>query len=278
MKHQAGKILYSIFFLLLGISVSIAQAQSPQETLNRYISELRNHPNDNALREKVMKHVQTMNPLPATPEEARRYFIEGNALIKAAKDQKGYGLAIDAYRQCLLIAPWWAEAYYNYAVSLDLANRFDEAMNALKLYIAGNPGEAESRKAQDKIYELGAKKKLAALKKEESSSATAAGGDQKRFEDWLKRLDGRRYAYRDVVGNVQILEVRGQTLLWIVPGSRSPEWGRFEIRGREVTYPSPLRADEEFTFVISEEGDRITKRVIRRSDGAKGEFIHLWQR
>ncbi len=67
-------------------------------------------------------------------------------------------------------------------------------MNVLKLYIATTPGEAESRKAQDKIYEIGAKKKLAAQEREESSPQAVAAREQKKFsDDWLKKLDGRRY-------------------------------------------------------------------------------------
>jgi len=67
MNHQISKIISAIFFLLLGISVSIAQAQSPQETLNQYISDLQKNPTDYALREKIIKHVQTMKPAPAIP-------------------------------------------------------------------------------------------------------------------------------------------------------------------------------------------------------------------
>jgi tetratricopeptide (TPR) repeat protein len=201
-----------IIFVLIFALMPTVQAQSPQQTLNQYIADLQKNPNDNALREKIIKHVQTMKLAPAIPEEARRYFVEGNALLKAAKAQKGYGLAIDAYRQCLLIAPWWAEALYNYAVALDLANQFDEAVNVLKLYITTTPGEGESRKAQDKIYEIGAKKKLAAQEKEESSPQAIAAREQKKSDNWLKKLDGRRYTKPGEVTSV--LDVKGKVLVW----------------------------------------------------------------
>ena len=257
--------------ILILVFISAVQAQSPQETLKQYISDLQKNPNDYALREKIIKHVQTMRPAPAIPEEARRYFIEGNVLTKRAKEQKGYGLAIDAYQQCLLIAPWWAEAYYNYAVALDLAGKFDEGINALKLYIATNPGGEESRKAQDKIYEMGAKKKLAAQERESSSRQTAAAPKQNTFEDLLRKIDGRRYFVRDAVGNVHTLDVKGKVLVW-------HESELFDIKGREFTCTSKLRPYEEFTFIISEDGNRITNRVIRHSDNMKAEIIYLWQR
>jgi tetratricopeptide (TPR) repeat protein len=274
--------------ILLAWLPAKAQTGSPQETLNQYISDLQKNPNDYALREKIIRQVQAMKQKPVIPEEARRYFIEGNALLKAAKAQKGYGLAIDAYRQCLLIAPWWAEAYYNYAVALDLANQFDEGMNALKLYIATNPGGEESRKAQDKIYEIGAKKKLAAQEREESSPQVVAAREQDKFEELLRKIDGRRYTYPVRQGETLVRDVRGQVLVWgsIYNGryrELTGEGTRVEIRGRETTVP--LYQHESIqtvwavskTFVISEDGDRITERT-RYSDGDTREFIYIWQR
>jgi tetratricopeptide (TPR) repeat protein len=262
-----------------------AQSSNPQQTLKQYISDLQKNPNDYALREKIIKHVQTMKPAPAIPEEARRYFIEGSTLLKAAKDQKGYGLALDAYRQCLLIAPWWAEALYNYSVALDVANQFDEGMNAFKLYIARNPGETESRKAQDKIYEIGAKKKLAAQGREESSPQAVAVREQSKYDDWLKKIDGRRYTCQtpDVT---LVIDVRRKVLVYgkINPQGNYWEDGRVEIQGREATVPlyreSPYvkRWPVESIFIISEDGDRITNRF-RWNDGVvRDYYIYLWER
>ena len=288
MKKTSFAVLFA--FMVLFVFMSTLQAETPQDTLNQYISDLQKNPSDYALREKIIKHVQTMKPSPPIPEEARRYFIEGNALLKAAKEQKGYGLALDSYRQCLLIAPWWEEAYFNYAVALDLANQFDEAVNALKLYIATNPGEGESRKAQDKIYEIGAKKKLAALESQKSSPQAVPAPKQDTFEDLLRKIDGRRYTQPAGQGLTSVLDVRGRVLIYggiLAPGAFPGRQGyfensRYEIPGREFTYPvtNPLGCQVcpvADTFIISEDGDRITQRR-RYSDSHVNEFIHLWQR
>lgn len=268
-----------------------AQAQTPQETLTQYIADLQKAPNDQALREKIIRHVQTLKKVPANPEEARRYFVEGNALLKAAKDQKGYELAIESYRQCLLKAPWWAEANYNHAVALDLANRLDEAVNALKLYIASNPEEDETRKAQDRIYEIGAKKIIAAReRREEPSPQTVADREQSKFDEWLRKLDGRRYT---LVGRdfTVTIDIRGNMFIpgWIDPnnggyheyeGSNS----RIQIKGRETIVPITERAPFEktvwrvsATYIISEDGGSITARV-RYSDGDIRDENYHWQR
>ncbi len=269
---------------------SNAQTVTPQQVLQQYVSDLQRSPDDTALREKIIKHVQAMRRAPAIPEEARRYFIEGNALLKAAKNEKGYELAIDAYRQCLLIAPWWGEANYNFAIALELANRFDSSVNALKLYIATGPGEDESRKAQDRIYEIGAKKIIATREQEESSPQAVAAREQNKFEDWLRKLDGRRYT---LVGRdfTVAIDIRGNMLIlgWIDPdygGFHELEGpaGRVEIKARETIVPITERAPFEKTvwrvsvaYIISEDGGSLTARV-RYSDGDMRDENYHWQR
>ena len=270
---------------LLFILGPVVLAQSPQQVLSQYISDLKKSPNDFVLREKIVSHVQSMKPAPEVPEEARRHFIEGNTLIKAAKDQRGYGLARDAYQRCLLIAPWWAEAYYNSAVVLDLANQFDEAVNALKLYIASNPGEGESRKAQDKIYEIEARKKLAAKETEESSPKAVSALKQNTFEDLLRKIDGRRYIFRHNTGAVVLIDIRGKVFLMgsILPNQSYQEAGRFEITGRVSSYVPPQPQipgwirQVEGTYTISDDGERINQHL-RYADGDVKDYILIWQR
>ena len=266
------------------IGAAAAQAQTPQATLNQYIVDLQKNPNDYALREKIIKHVQTMKPKPAGPEEARRHFIEGNTLLKAAKDQRSYGLARDAYRQCLLVAPWWADAYNNYAVALELSGQFDDAVNALKLYIVTNPGEGETRKAQDKIYEIGAKKKLAAQEKEPSAPKAVSAPPQNAFEDLLRKIDGRRYATWDR-GLKVLLDVRGRTFVqgYLENNGSYRELNRAEIRGREFTEPEQSKGPAGIAWVvernwsISESGESVTLRA-RWTSGEIEQLIYRWQR
>lgn len=150
---------------------------TPQETLNQYISELQNNSNDNILREKIIKLVHTMKPAPVIPEEARHHFVMATALQKKASGDDGYKLAVEEYRQALLIAPWWPEAYYNLGVVLESSKSYDAAIDALKLYLATKPKEADAREAQDKIYIIEAAAKLvqaeARTKDEEKSRKEA---------------------------------------------------------------------------------------------------------
>ena len=60
------KLYLAAMFVLLMVFVlqPLAQAQSsnPQQILVQYIADLQKNPNDNALREKIIRHVQTMRP------------------------------------------------------------------------------------------------------------------------------------------------------------------------------------------------------------------------
>lgn len=105
MKQKVN--LFCFCLLLCIIAVPCSQAQSTNDLLNQYVLDLQKSPNDNALREKIIKHVQTMEPLPQIPEEARRHYVMAKTLFKDAKSENDYSAAIDEFKSALLVAPWW---------------------------------------------------------------------------------------------------------------------------------------------------------------------------
>jgi len=155
MTSLAALILFVLIFALM----SNARAQSPQQTLDQYVSDLQMNPNDNALREKIIMHVQTMRPSPAIPEEARRHYVMAKTFYKDAKKIEDYNASIDEFKNALLIAPWWPDANRELGIAAKGAQRYDDAIAALKLYIATNPGRGKARATQDEIYKIEAKKK-----------------------------------------------------------------------------------------------------------------------
>jgi tetratricopeptide (TPR) repeat protein len=272
MSCTARRILSAMLFLLLGLSVSIAQAQSSQQTLNQYVSDLQKSPNDYALREKIIRHVQAMRPAPAIPEEARRQYIMGKTLLDDARNVQDFNDAIEKFRKALLIAPWWPEANRDLGMALQAAQQYDEAIKVLKLYITTNPGEELSRRTQNEIYKIEAKQEKAA---KESSPAAIAAKKQKEYEDWLKKIDGRRY--RESRGGSGELEVRGKFILLSAPGVSLGPW---EIRGRSASTPWVMQRPPlpvQTTFLFNEDGDRIIEHR-DFSDGNALEFVWVWQR
>lgn len=142
-------LLFGVFFAQ--VSPSLAEL----------VSKLNASPYDNAVREQVIKLALETKPAPVISEMAREHFVEGTTLAKLSKDVSGQKLAVESFRKALAAAPWWGDAYYNLAIAQELSGQFSEAQNSLKFYIMTMPGEKEARDAQDKIYALNAKKKLA---------------------------------------------------------------------------------------------------------------------
>ena len=133
----------------LFMGAATAQAQSAQQTLNQYVSDLQKNPNDYALREKIIRHVQTMRPMPKIPDKVIEYEGAAEYAFKNAKKESDYLDAAKEYEKVLLIAPWRAEAYYNCGVAYEKAGKFENAIASYKLYLVALP-DAKDRDAVQK--------------------------------------------------------------------------------------------------------------------------------
>jgi len=169
--------------LLVSPFLTQAQSQSPRETLKQYVADLQRDPDNQSLREKIIKVVQELKPVPEIPEDGRRHFVKATTIQKETKDAQALDLAIGEYKQALLTAPWWAEAYYNLGVASEEAGRFDTAIEALKLYLLTNPSATEAREAQDRLYAIEGKKDLATR----NAAAEAEAARKKEQEEIAKR-------------------------------------------------------------------------------------------
>ena len=160
-------------FTFLALTTS-AYAQSPREQLNQMVHQLQKTPNDNALREKIIKLAMEIKPAPSIPEEAREPFVMGATVLKRASGPAGASKAVDLFTQAISIAPWFADAYYNRAIAREAAGQFEPAIDDLKLYLGFKLTNAERREAQDKIYALKANAQLASATEAEEVKAVAA--------------------------------------------------------------------------------------------------------
>jgi tetratricopeptide (TPR) repeat protein len=269
--------------LLLGLSVFVvaAQAASPQETLNQYVSNLQKNPNDYVLREKIIRYVQTMKPAPAMPRDAERFMNRGAAAAKSAKDANDFKDAVAEFEKATLAAPWMANAYYNLGVAQDKAGMHSNAIRSLKFYLVAAPNAPDAKNVEKLIDEIEYRQEKAA---KESSPQGIAEKKQNTFDDLVRKIDGRRYATRDR-GRQVLLDVRGRTFVLgcIEDNGSYTELYRTEIRGREFTEPvqsngpAGIARIVERTWIISETGERITLRW-KWSSGEAEQLIYLWQR
>ena len=77
--------IFLVCILLRNTSPCVAQvsdAKSPNQ-LKHYIAELQKSPDDQALREKIIKLALTLNPKPEIPEAAERSNARGKAAVSS---------------------------------------------------------------------------------------------------------------------------------------------------------------------------------------------------
>jgi len=267
--------------LMLGLMVitlfsAHAQSSNPQQTLNQYVSDLQKNPNDYALREKIIRHVQTMKPKPAVPEEAKRHLARGKAALRGAKEARDFQDAAEEFKKALLYAPWLAEGYYNLGVIQDKAGHYDDAIKNLKFYLIATPKAPDAEKVKELVYEIEYRKEKAAKDKEaasrkaaEDSRAQQEAAARKQAE-FLSRINGARYAHyfrgtsTDGVNRefVITLDVRGDTISQGQGLANGRDWSPnpiiFKIDGRTLRCFINGRALPENDGVISDDGSTIT--------------------
>lgn len=200
---------------MLILMMSAAHAQSPQQTLSQYIVDLQKNPNDYSLREKIIKHVQTMRPAPTIPREAERFMNRGASAMKSAKDVNDFKDAVAEFEKATLSAPWLANAYYNLGLAQDKAGLSAAAVRSLKLYILAEPNASDIKSVEKLIddieyrQEKAVKTEIRAKAEEKKKGLKDLVGNWYRKEPYDHSLfpyDGH-YHYR--------VEMRGETLVFI---------------------------------------------------------------
>src|SRR5712671_3957919 len=97
-----------VLLVVLFVAPRLAQAQSltSREQLQQYVADLQKSPQDQQLREKIIKLAQELKPAPAIPEEARRHYVKADTLIEDAKSPQEATAAVEEYNKASLAAPW----------------------------------------------------------------------------------------------------------------------------------------------------------------------------
>jgi tetratricopeptide (TPR) repeat protein len=195
-KRKLYIITFTLIMVILFSGYNQLSAATQTDTLNQYIADLQKNPNDTTLREKIIKHVQTMKQKPVIPEKAREHYVMAATFVEKAKDNSGYERAIEQYKAALLAAPWWADAYKKQAIVQKAAAHYDEAIVSLNLYILTQP--ADARDAQDEIYKLKALKQTATEDQSKKQKEEEQRDAPKRLVLQLKaQYEGATYAMKN---------------------------------------------------------------------------------
>ena len=151
MKLKMSFVCLLFFAAFLASFSAHAQSANPQETLNQYIADLQKNPNDNALREKIIKHVQEMKPAPKVPEEVATHEGAAEYAFKNAKTDADFADAAREYEKALLAAPWGSADYFNCGVAYESAKQFDAAIRNFNLYLIAAPDAQDANAVRKRI-------------------------------------------------------------------------------------------------------------------------------
>ncbi len=167
-------------FMLTSVLITTTQAQTPQETLNQYIADLQKNPNDNALREKIIKFVQEMKPAPKVPEEVATHEGAAEYAFKNAKTDADYADSAKEYEKALLVAPWLATDYFNCGVAYEKARKFDAAIRNFNFYLIAAPYGQDANDVRKRIG--GLKYAIEKATQEQQAAEARARSEQERRE------------------------------------------------------------------------------------------------
>jgi len=221
-----------------------------------------------AAAEKVIKLAAAMEQLPPIPEEARKHFVMGQTMFKAATSTNDFSLARQEFGQSVRSAPWWPEARYNLALALEAAGNYTNAISSLKLYQLFKLSDAEARAVQDKIYALEAKQEMAAKEaqakaEQEAQKRRQEAAEKERLQSFegtwsLKGANTGLVLSRDSAGKysaVQYIEIGGSKVPEV-------EYSHQDIQtsGRNIKIKLYARNGEadEYDFTLSEDGQTLS--------------------
>lgn len=279
MPRTNSSIFLCIAFAALTWTVAqMAQAQSPQETLNQFVAELQKSPNDHARREKIIRHVQTMSPAPTLPLEAERYEGRAEFAVKNARNEADFLDAALEYGKALLVAPWVGPYYFNQGIAYEKAGKLQDAKRSFGYYLLAEPSAKDAREVRKRIAGL----EFAIERAARGPGPAAVVPEANPFQELLRKMDGRRYTFKDEQGSTPTIDVRGSVfVLGVIEGYAYPrgvyrEVRRLEIAGMKTTtqwFPldpggtiAGFRGiNQRATYEIRENGDEILVRVERNT-------------
>lgn len=168
MKSTTKLIIFVFTFLALAAS---AYAQSLREQLQQMVEQLQKTPNDNALRERIIKLAKEVKPPPAINETAERHLARGRAAFKSATIPGDYTDAAREFSESALAAPWLHDAYYNLAVAQDKAGQYEAAMQSLKLATLAADTAEDAKASRELLYEVEYRKERSKAEAEKAAKA-----------------------------------------------------------------------------------------------------------
>lgn len=150
-------------------------SDSPRQELNNLIARLSKEYGyvyrDDV--ESALRFVRAINPPPQISQEARDEMTKGKTAFKMATDPKGLQEAVEHFKKASKLAPWWADSFFNLALTLEKQREFYQAKENLSLYLIAAPDAQDAQAVKEKIAEMDYREQ----RKRQSEDATRRSAD-----------------------------------------------------------------------------------------------------
>lgn len=168
--------LIIFIFALLALAAS-AYAQPQREELQQMVEQLQKTPDDNALREKIIKLARTIKPSPALPDTAVAFEGRAQFAFRSAKSEGDFLAAAQEYEKAVTVAPWVPGYYADLCTIYEKAGKFEDAKRHCGFYLIGLTDPAQITDAKRRIagLEFGIEK-IAAEKRRAAEEANSPRG------------------------------------------------------------------------------------------------------
>jgi hypothetical protein len=172
MKSTTKLIIFVLTFLAVAAS---AYAQSPHEELQQMVDQLQKTPNDNALREKIIKLAPTLKPSPVLPDTAITFEGRAQFAFNNAKSEDDYLAAAREYEKAVAAAPWVPGYYADLCTIYEKAGKFEDARRHCGFYLTSLTDPAQMTDVKRRIagLEFGIEKAAQAAIAKANADATA---------------------------------------------------------------------------------------------------------
>ena len=176
---KSVKWLASILFLALA-----AAAHGQQDQLMQLVDQLRQSPDNDSLRARIIKLARETRPAPVVPDEALRREGRGKFAFKNAKSPDDYVASANEYEQAVAAAPWVAGYYSDLCTIYEKAGKYAQAKHSCEILLPTLTDPQQIAETKERIagLEFGMEKsqqatqaKEAAVRAEEAKSGWLVG-------------------------------------------------------------------------------------------------------
>lgn len=140
------------------ILISSQVSAGSRDTLNTALQAIAATPRGSASEAQAMEQAivaaQALSPQPVTPDRVVEYLGRAQTAARVATSPRDFLDAAEAFGDAARLAPWVGEYHFNRGLMLEKAARYDEAEQALQLYLKAAPNARDASEVRERIAGL----------------------------------------------------------------------------------------------------------------------------